>query len=217
MSHPAFEPDWLDGNFVTRGECENPECKQVFYGVGAFTTRESKLPGLSWEEYYDQPPAYSSYYKLAQLHPPLMLMSIPKSAPEPVREGVERASRVLFTDPGLAATALRSTVERFLTASGVPQLSSEGKFRSLDRRIEEWRGAGSDRVQISKLLKAVKWLGNAGTHEDSVLTVLDVLGGAELLDEAFHRLFHGPDIDAAAHSINAAKGPTRTPIIPQRP
>ena len=39
--------------------------------------------------------------------------------------------------------------------------------------------------------------------------VKEVLDGVEILDEAFHRLFIGPDIDARAQAINTAKGPHR--------
>ena len=62
---------------------------------------------------------YSSYYTVRHLHPPMLMMPIPKSAPDEVREGILRASRVLFADPGLAATALRATVERFLSSQGI--------------------------------------------------------------------------------------------------
>ena len=55
----------------------------------------------------------------------------------------------------------------------------------------------------------MKWLGNVGTHEDSDLTTAEVLDGAILLDEAFHRLYTGPDIDARAQTINTAEGPNR--------
>lgn len=67
----------------------------------------------------------------------MLLMPIPKSAPEEVREGVLRASRVLFADPGLAATALRATVELFLTSQGISAVSTNGEFRSADSRITE--------------------------------------------------------------------------------
>lgn len=122
-----------------------------------------------------------------------------------------RASRVLFADPGLAATALRATVERFLSSEGISTTRSTGQFRNVHEHIKEWRDADSNRPSVADLLFAVKWLGNAGTHEDSDLTTIEVLDGARVLNEAFHRLFTGPDIDAHAQAINAAKGPSRKP------
>ncbi|SDE25191.1 DUF4145 domain-containing protein [Auraticoccus monumenti] len=200
-SHEAFEPEWVSGIFVIAGRCENIDCRQVIHGTGDYYVDYSQkaeqdgYPGV----------AYSAYYTVKHLHPPMLLMPIPTSAPSEVREGVLRASRVLFVDPGLAATALRATVERFLTAEGIPGMSN-GQFRSAHARIEEWRDADPARPSVADLLFAVKWLGNAGTHEDSNLTTIEVLDGARVLDEAFHRLFTGPDIDAHARGIIAAKG-----------
>lgn len=126
-----------------------------------------------------------------------------------MREGVRRASRVLFADPGLAATALRATVELFLTSESIAATRSNGQFRSAHERINEWRDADPSRPPVSDLLFAVKWLGNAGTHEDTNLLTIEVLDGARVLDEAFHRLFTGPDIDLYARTINEARGPVR--------
>lgn len=209
-NHRAFEPEWVSGTFVVRGQCENSECRQAVHGTGDYRVAVSRKSNRDDEfEYQDIP--YSSYYTLTHLHPPMLIMPIPKSAPDQVREGITRASRVLFTDPSLAATALRATVERFLTSEGISAIQSTGQFRSAHDRIQEWRDADPNRPTVADLFFAVKWLGNAGTHEDSDLTTMEVLDGARVLDEAFHRLFTGPDIDARAQTINAAKGPSRRP------
>lgn len=209
-NHDAFEPQWISGTFVVRGQCENPECQQAVHGTGDYRVDFSQKSNTD-DEYEYQGPSYSSYYTVTHLHPPMLMMPIPKSAPDQVREGVLRASRVLFADPGLAATALRATVERFLTSEGISATRSTGNFRNPHERILEWRNADPDRPMVADLFFAVKWLGNAGTHEDSDLTTIEVLDGARVLDEAFHRLFTGPDVDAHARTIIAAKGPSREP------
>lgn len=208
-NHPAFEPEWVRGIFDIAGRCENPECQQVVVGTGDFQTEYSQKSGNEDFDYLG--PDYSSYYTVTHLHPPMLMMPIPESAPDEVREGVLRASRVLFADPGLAATALRATVERFLTAEGISATRSTGGFRNAHDRIEEWSISDPSRAKIAEFFFAIKWLGNAGTHEDSDLTVIEVLEGAKVLDEAFHRLFTGPDIEAHAQTINAARGPSRRP------
>jgi len=165
-SHPAFEPEWISGTFVVRGQCENPDCQQAVHGTGDYRVDFSRKSNRDDEFDYQGIP-YSSYYTVTHLHPPLLIMPIPMSAPDEVREGVLRASRVLFADPGLAATALRATVERFLTSEGIAAANSSGQFRTAHDRIDEWRDADPKRPLIADLFFAVKWLGNAGTHEDS--------------------------------------------------
>ncbi len=209
-NHPAFDPEWISGTFVVRGQCENPECRQAVHGTGDYRVDYSQKSNRDdeYEGGYESIP-YSSYYTVTHLHPPMLMMPVPQSAPVEVREGVMRASRVLFADPGLAATALRATVERFLTSEGISATQASGSFRTAHDRIQEWRDADANRPAVADLFFAVKWLGNAGTHEDSDLTVIEVLDGARVLDEAFHRLFTGPDIDAHAQTINADKGLSR--------
>lgn len=200
-SHELFDPEWISGTFVVRGQCENPGCQQALHGIGDYRVGSARksIP----DNCYSFP--YSEYYTVRHLHPPILIMSIPQSAPDTVREGIQRASRVLFADPGLAATALRATVERFLTSEGIAGTHSNGKFRNAHDRIKEWRDADPDRPKVADLLFAVKWLGNAGTHEDSDLTTIEVLDGARVLDEAFHRLFAGPDIEAHASAITTTR------------
>lgn len=205
-SHWAWEPEWISGTFVVQGQCENPDCQQAVHGTGDYRVGYAKKRDTDEDEYG---PPYSTFYNVTHLHPPMLLMPIPKSAPDEVREGVLRASRVLFADPGLSATALRATVERFLTSEGISATRTNGTFRNAHDRIKEWRDTDSSRPPVADLFFAVKWLGNAGTHEDSDLTSIEVLDGARVLDEAFHRLFTGPDIEKHAKNINDAKGPDR--------
>lgn len=199
--HEAWEPEWIFGTFAAAAECENGECRQKVHGVGNFTINTASNVGG-----YDDL-QYSVYFKVAYLSPPLVLMRLPESSPVEVRLGVDRASALLFADPGLAATALRAAVERFLTTEGIPAERPSGRFKTLDDRIREWKDGDSSRSGVADLLLAVKWIGNAGTHEVADLSVKDVLDGLAILDEAFHRLFVGPDIDARAQAINADKGP----------
>lgn len=204
-SHDYFDPEWIHGTFAILGECENPNCHQNVHGTGDYTVDYSRRRD------YDpnSGPPYVQFFTLTHLHPPMLLMPIPESAPESVRDGVLRASRVLFADPGLAATALRATVELFLTSQGFSGTTQMGRYRSAESRIAAWLASDQERAPAAELLRAVKWLGNAGTHEDSDLSAAEVLEGAKMLDEAFHRLFTGRNIDARALTINAARGPLR--------
>lgn len=197
-SHEHWEPDWISGTFVSTGRCENPHCRQAVTAAGRYSVGESKSARYEW-------PQHNAFYKVDYFSPALRLISLPEDVPTSVDEAVERASRVLFADPGLAATALRASVERFLTHVGVPSERSNGGFISLDDRLKEWRKtAGSDRP--ADLFLAVKWIGNRGTHEVGNLSVDDVIDGAEFIDEALHVLFTAPELDARARVVSERKG-----------
>ncbi len=115
----------------------------------------------------------------------------------------------MFADPGLSATGLRATVERFLTSQNIPSRDAASNFLGAHKRIEQWRVAGGD-AKVADLFMAVKWIGNTGGHEVSDLTAREVLEGVEFLDEAFHRLFVGPDLDQRAQAVNALKGRSKS-------
>ena len=206
--HFAYDPDWEHGTFLARGACGASKCQQVVIATGTWRVDYGTAGGYP-ESYADQ---FAVFYRVRQVHPPLRLMELPDDAAVNealggIAEGLLTAGAVLFTAPGLAATSLRGCVERFLSNAGIARRTKKDRFRPLDLRLVEWRDEEATRHGIADLMLAVKWLGNTGTHEDSVLTAADVLEGARLLDEAFHRLYVSPAITAAAEAINAAKGP----------
>lgn len=203
QGHDDWEPDWIFGTFRVDAVCENDDCKQTVVAVGKYE--------IGFAEERIEEASYSAFYRVEYLSPALPLLQMPDGTPKEVQGGVLRASSLLFADPGAAATALRAAVERYLTTAGISRTKKGGGFASLADRIELWRNAAEGREKVAGLLTAIRWIGNAGTHEMSDLTVEDVLDGVEFLDEAFHSLFVGPDIDARAQAINTAKGPPRTP------
>jgi len=206
--HPAFEPEWVHGTFSLALKCESKSCGQGVVAIGSYRVRESDaLDEGPWDY---GPPSYAEFYRVEYFSPPLTLLLLPDDASTEVRAAVDRAGKLLFTEPSLAATALRAAVEHFLSSQGVPAAKSTGGFLSLDTRIRDWRDStGVDRV--ADLLLAVKWIGNAGAHGVGDLSLDDVLNGAEFIDEAFHAIYVAPALDERARVINALKGASKSP------
>lgn len=200
--HEAWEPEWVFGTFVTNGICENPGCMQSVIVTGKY--RVDLASELDW----DRPPVYTEYLRVEHFSPPLALLNLPEGAPSEVHAAVDRAGRLLYLDPGLAATALRGALEHYLTSEGVELTNAKGGFMRLDDRISVWRArTGNERV--ADLFLAVKWIGNDGTHGATASSVSDVLDGAGFIDEGFHQLFIAPAISAKALFINDARARAR--------
>lgn len=204
--YDGWEPEWIYGTFTVSGRCENRRCGTVFAGAGSYSIDYSENREV---EYGEDGPYYSGFYRCEQLYPHVLLLTVPESTPPDVQLAIHRAGRVILSDPGLAATALRSGVERFLTHEGIGAKDENDRFVSAAKRIKTWGNAAPGRLEIARLFDAARWLGNTGTHEDSDITVDEVLQGAMILDEAFHRMYTGPDVDLLAQRINDAKGPHR--------
>lgn len=77
--HEGYDPDWIRGTFTVRGQCENPTCRQVMYGTGDYSVSDSTT--FDWDGSQWTGPAYSAFYTVTHLHPPVLIMSIPSSAP----------------------------------------------------------------------------------------------------------------------------------------
>jgi len=200
----GWDPYWIYGTFLLRGRCENPNCKQVVQVGGKYRVDEAEKTASSNPRSHDE--LWARFYRVETIYPAPAIVRVPTNTPADIVRGLTRASRVLFADPGLAATALRSTVELFMTDQGQPAKTPKGSFRTLDDRITAWKEGDADRARTGGLLLAVKWLGNTGTHEDSDLRHEDVLGVAAILDEALHRTYTGPDLDAQAQQVIAEHG-----------
>lgn len=203
-NHPGFDPEWIAGTIHTIGRCQNDECEQVVIAVGTYKVDYSHNRADDGPDSEYRGPQYSEFYKLNYFHPPLAL-PLPEAVPKDVLDAIDRAVPLLFIDPSFAATALRASVELFLTGQGILAGTPEGNRRSLHQRIELWgKEAGNQRVAEQFL--AVKWLGNQGTHEGEPHTVSDVLDGLEFIESAFHELFVAPEIDLRVKAVNQAKG-----------
>ena len=203
------EPPWrwdasdhVHGVFSSTATCSSQTCGQEVVVAGRY--------GVDFvhEDGDYERARRGEVFHVEYMNPPPLLIALPETAPSTVVEMVRRATKVLFLDPGLAATALRTAVETFLTSEGVGNRDANQNFVPLNTRVKTWERR-TNKSDIAALFAAVKWLGNDGTHEDGHLKVKDVIEGAEFIDEAFHRLYHGEDIDARAAAIIAKHQKTR--------
>lgn len=158
------------------------------------------------EHYEDWGPVYDNYYRLQMTVPPLPIMQTPERCPELVKDAVANAARVIWVDPSAAANRLRIAIEQLLDAKRIPRSTRVGVKLAplkLHGRIERLRAT---HPSVAELLEAVKWIGNQGSHEDS-LGVADVLEGAQLFEHALAQMYDTApaEIRRRAMQINKAK------------
>lgn len=163
-------------------ECERQDCCETVAFCGSTS---------GWEEEADDGSGGRWVVKIHPhfLYPPIRLISIPKEAPESVRDEIDRASALYWHDPSAAGTRVRTALEIALSAIGIRRFvrrKSGGRRRlNLHERL--------DLLQAKRPLEAdfghaVKWLGNVGAHE-SALSRNDVLDAFELLEHLIQLLF----------------------------
>ena len=199
---------WTEGYFYGTLSCARTPCGNKYVVAGDWRSRSRDLPDQ--DDFLDDP--HLAGFSVRHILPPLPVIPFPDKTPEDVRSLVQSASSVLLSDTSAAANRMRSAVECLLDARKVRRLppgKRGAKYRlNTDRRIKEF---ATENNKVAELLMAIKWIGNAGSHESRPLSLSVVLDGIELFAHAIHLLYD--DTGAALHRraarINRRRGPDR--------
>jgi hypothetical protein len=186
-----WDPEWVSYRFATLLLCDSLICGEPVVAVG----RGSNFPirdevDEQWE------------VRLEPLFfvPPLQIIRIPDDCPSDVREELLSAFSLFWSEVRSAANRIRSAIEKLLTHLKVPIDASQGHgWLSLDKPIQIF---GEQDKQLAEHMKAIKWLGNYGSHA-SVLTRNDLLDAFEILEH----LLATSQISRISKAINEARGP----------
>ncbi|MFD7030227.1 DUF4145 domain-containing protein [Streptomyces sp. NPDC059917] len=199
-----WEPDWEHGGFHGILRCGKTSCDAVRVvgemRVVADHDEDGMWDGNSWEVEFN--PKF--------FYPALPLLQIHQGVPQEVLGRVSAASAVLWADPSSAANRLRSAVEALMDDQGIVRkgFGRKGAFDyKLHQRIERLATAKPAYSDASKMILAVKWVGNVGSHEDA-LKITDILDGVAILDAALTEIYDTSkeDLKKLAAEITARKG-----------
>jgi hypothetical protein len=137
------------------------------------------------------------------------IFRLPSVAPAGVLEDLTASFRLFWGDTEACGNRIRSAVENLLNDQGVRR-TNQGKGGkrirlSLHSRIVEFRNR---QRELGNALMAVKWIGNAGSHTQS-LTRDDLLDGYNLLDHVLEELYvnRRKQIAKLSREINRRKRP----------
>ena len=194
--HPP-QPEEYAGHFHVRLRCDEEACLETVFVAG----------DVAVEVDYDETTCGARYQEVLRprhVAPPPALVVLPPNTPHQVAHQVRRACGLVWQDPAAAGNRVRVAAERLLDALGVEAdgLSKKGEpWRlSLHQRILRWR---ETEPALGDQLLAVKWLGNAGSHDDlepdAVFDALEIL--AFVLEDRY--VGRAQRVAALAGKINA--------------
>jgi Domain of unknown function (DUF4145) len=195
-------PIELSGVFTGTLRCAIHTCREPVAVAGAYTVDpDADETGNS---------GWGDMYKVRYMEPPPRIIVTPKGTPEAVVKALDSASRVLWADPSSAANRMRVAIENLMTEYGMRRygVRNHKRYRlSTQARIVEFRKYEST---VAETLEAVKWIGNAGSHETE-MTADDVLEGAELLSYALNLLYDDSEeqLQRRVRAVNRRKGLAR--------
>lgn len=193
----AWEPDWEHGFFHGVLYCGRSACKEKMVVSGEYRMNECRKA----YEYHQQ-------FRLRYAIPAIPLAAPPANTPKVIVDEIERASSIVWADPAGAANALRRAVEALLNHQGVNKtkvVKGKRKYMSAHERIGLFK---SKQPIAADSMEAVKWLGNAGSHDSTILTSSHCVESAEYLNHALKLLYDKSDAELAKRvkAVNKAKG-----------
>lgn len=124
-----FEPEMDEKVFSCMAHCSRANCNEVVVCIGKG----------GWQEEWDDEMSnrdYVAWYKPMSFVPTLHPFALPGECPEEIAGPVTASFSVYLSQPGSAANLIRISVERMLTAIGIPEHGNKGKRIYLHQRIE---------------------------------------------------------------------------------
>ncbi|UQA50997.1 DUF4145 domain-containing protein [Vibrio sp. ED002] len=204
--NPEWQAEWVEYVYSCIFECQNDQCGEPVSSSG--------IGFLDWDivenEYGEDKQEYSPHFKAKSFYPPLKIIKIPEGTPEDVSGSLEQSFELYFTNAGACANQVRSAVEALLTAVKVKRFKiGKSKKRTrlnLHQRIEL---LPKKYDAYKDMLFAVKWLGNAGSHEGTELSANDVLDAYEIMEHLLEEIYsqRSTRLQAIAKRVNRNKGP----------
>lgn len=181
QSEEWFEPEMDEKVFSCMAHCSRANCNEVVVCIGK---------GGCWEEWNDEMSNrdYVAWYKPMSFVPTLHPFALPGECPEEIAGPVTASFSVYLSQPGSAANLIRISVERMLTAIGIPEHGNKGKRIYLHQRIELLDG---QYAPYKDTLMAIKFLGNAGSHTYDEVFFFKQKTAYEIMEYVVNDLFSG--------------------------
>lgn len=200
---PHFDYDWVRYVFHGFLRCNLCLAKVAFSGSGAV------------EQDYDDSErgwSYFDYYKPKFFYPPLLLIQVDNKEliPGSVMSSLQKACELFWADLDSCSNRIRTAVEYILDDLKIPRKQPRPKRRlNLHERINLLNHP--DLEDVRTILEAVKWIGNAGSHELGALDRQQVIEGFRMLEHCLSTLYPKPALNTAsilavAKAVNNAKG-----------
>lgn len=152
---------------------------------------------------------YFSLFQARSFIPALPVFNIPEGCPHNVAEPLMQSFALFPGAPGAAANTIRIALEQLMDALGVQAM------RSLHHRIE---ALPQEYAEHRKALMAIKFLGNAGSHELDRVTTLDIEHAFFITEFVLRKIYAGSTqpVRQLVNRLTARFGPESGPDIAPR-
>lgn len=207
--HEEWEPDWVEHTYSLILECSNKTCREIVSssGIGFVTVEFDYNPVTG---YPDQ--SYIDTFTPKYFYPPLRLFDYPEELAEEIKNEFKQSFELFYCNPPSSANHIRIALERLLNHFKIKRFDTNGGkkiFLRLHRRIEL---TSNKFPNLKEHFLALKWLGNAGSHSDSNISMDDVIDAYEIFEFVLNDLFKSKSLKRIVKQINKRKGPAKKKV-----
>lgn len=193
-----WDPEWISGLFLAQLRCSDLDCQTLYLATGSY---RGDVPNKKKAS----DPDYQELLTLISSVPAFPITDrLPSGTPEEIHQRINDAAAIIWRSPSAAGNRLRLAIEELLTYLNIPSNKPTGGRLTTQDRIDIYKANGG---ADQEFIEAVKWLGNQGSHGDS-LNAKDVILGVQLLHEALKTIFPLTRLNAVreAAAIISSKG-----------
>ena len=207
--HPDWDPEWIEFRFVCLAKCTSDACGEIATVTG---TGETLLCFDEDPRTYQTIERWEERYAPRFICPATRLFVISEDIPDATTTELRRAFELFWVDRSACVNTLRAALEVALDDLKINKFKikkGKGKSRrlrlSLHERIERLPAKYSS---VRQSLTAAKWIGNAGSHGQSINTD-DAFDALDLVEHSLNGLFDksSQKLASLAKRVSAKRGP----------
>lgn len=179
-----FDPDHYKFVFTCMMECQNCGESVAMIGTG----------GVSIDQPEDGPQEANEYFTPTYFQPALQIINFPNSPalPEKVRDLLSASFSLFWCDYDACANRIRAALEILLDDMGIPRklrpnVKQELHLHARIALIDAPEGSELD--EIKQMIEALKWQGNAGSHELQGISYQQLLQSYEMIEFCLRSLY----------------------------
>jgi hypothetical protein len=198
--HEDWEPEWDKYNFIGFLRCTNELCKEIisFSGYGNI-----EVTGYEYDYEAEQDfPIYETCFIPQYFKPTPFAFQITLSCPYKIKEEIIKSFSLFWIDVSASANRLRIAIELIMEDCGVTT------GHSLNKKIDKFK---ETEPELANYFRAIKWIGNTGSHEADSLKKQDLIDAFEILELALEKLYDSRDreekVANISNEINSIKKP----------
>jgi hypothetical protein len=206
------ESEEIRCRFMAMSICDNPQCKEPMVLSGVTQNHAVYGQQEDWDvdpDYAGRPiPKYKQNYTITYLSAPITLIDVPKNVDIKLKELLDFAFLSFWSEANTCANKIRQVLEYLLT--DVLKISNEGthevkcghhlcpkeikkKDLTLGHQIDKLLN-DEEFGSLRKLFKALKNLGNSGSHvTDNKIIRAELMKAFVVLESILKEIYTDPD------------------------